>query len=415
MEYLPAEILHEIYAYVPLPTLLKNRRINKIFYDSIALFFNDRKIPTDINQIITNYLSNNSEYIKQLFQIGKQIVRFNILRLIFANNQDEFYASLIYSKTHLYDFFRYAAINGRLDLIKMHSSTIRDICSQEICYLAAENNHFNIVVWIINYEMSRSMHFKPTISVFGQDNYDYIFGYIMKHGNEDMMDWSINHGYSWENMYHYMKKNGISNNYQILITKLKKHQWINLPTKNHKWINVPTKILKMVIYHENMDLLKWLTENKDALQFRMNYGTIYAARFGKLEILKWLVKNGYPINEDTCYNAARCDNLYILQWLRKKNCPWDGRVCEIASEYGKLEIFAWALENGCHFDNPLGIINVNGKYYGISDLGTINVDGKNYIVDLVKFNRYKYSMISKIVIIISISFGIGFLCQKIVF
>ena len=43
-------------------------------------------------------------------------------------------------------------------------------------------------------------------------------------------------------------------------------------------------------------------------------------------MLKWLVQNGFPVNEDVCSIVAE-SNLEMLQWLRENECPWDESLC----------------------------------------------------------------------------------------
>ncbi len=76
----------------------------------------------------------------------------------------------------------------------------------------------------------------------------------------------------------------------------------------------------------------------------------YAAKYGYLDILKWLRENGCPWSEDTCVAAASMGHLHILQWARENGCPWDEETCSSAAEYGHLDILQWARRNGCPWD-----------------------------------------------------------------
>jgi hypothetical protein len=44
---------------------------------------------------------------------------------------------------------------------------------------------------------------------------------------------------------------------------------------------------------------------------------------GNLKALKWVVKKGCPMDENTGNAAAESENLKMLQWLRSQGCPWD--------------------------------------------------------------------------------------------
>jgi hypothetical protein len=75
-----------------------------------------------------------------------------------------------------------------------------------------------------------------------------------------------------------------------------------------------------------------------------------AALFGQLEVLKWLHTNGCPWDEWTCASAAKGGHLEVLQWARENGCPWDQRTCAFASGYGHLEVLKWVHENDCPWD-----------------------------------------------------------------
>ena len=48
-----------------------------------------------------------------------------------------------------------------------------------------------------------------------------------------------------------------------------------------------------------------------------------AARYGNLDILKWLKHNKCPWDERTFRDAAFCANIDVLRWLKANNCPYN--------------------------------------------------------------------------------------------
>ena len=107
----------------------------------------------------------------------------------------------------------------------------------------------------------------------------------------------------------------------------------------------------------NLDLLKFLHENRPT---RRSWGascTAKAASRGRLEILEYALSKGIPLWEpeeldrwDPCAYAAFGGKLKVLQWLRSNGCPWNSRTCENAARLGRFKTLCWALENGCPWD-----------------------------------------------------------------
>lgn len=94
----------------------------------------------------------------------------------------------------------------------------------------------------------------------------------------------------------------------------------------------------------HLDVLKWAVANGCPLD-----GTACdeAAAGGRLEVLEWLRTSGCPWGVRTCAFAAREGHLDILKWLVASGCPWDSSVCSCAASGGRLDILQWARANGC--------------------------------------------------------------------
>ena len=77
----------------------------------------------------------------------------------------------------------------------------------------------------------------------------------------------------------------------------------------------------------------------------------FAARYGHLELVRWLVgEGGFPMDEGVMADAAGGGNLELVQWMRGGGCPWDVVTCYYAIDYGHVEVLRWARENGCPWD-----------------------------------------------------------------
>jgi len=73
-----------------------------------------------------------------------------------------------------------------------------------------------------------------------------------------------------------------------------------------------------------------------------------AARYGHLEILKYLHDNNCPWDECAC--AAGSGHFEILEYLHNNSCPWDERACALAAANGHFEILKYLHNNNCPWD-----------------------------------------------------------------
>lgn len=65
------------------------------------------------------------------------------------------------------------------------------------------------------------------------------------------------------------------------------------------------------------------SSNKETSAFLTKYGETscnIAAMCGELEILKFLNKQGCPLDENTCFSAASCGKLNVLKYLENFGC-----------------------------------------------------------------------------------------------
>jgi len=62
----------------------------------------------------------------------------------------------------------------------------------------------------------------------------------------------------------------------------------------------------------------------------------------------WTRNRSSPWTEDTCFGAARFGCLNLLKWLRAQNCPWDTVVMTVAAATsGSLDVLAWVHAQDC--------------------------------------------------------------------
>ena len=110
-----------------------------------------------------------------------------------------------------------------------------------------------------------------------------------------------------------------------------------------------TRVESDVILPGQAALVKWaLAEGcprEDEKDFNMAW---YAARYGQMELVKWLCgEGGFAMDEGVMWWAACSGNLELVQFLRGEGCPWDWNTCYWAVAKGHVEVLRWARENGC--------------------------------------------------------------------
>ena len=82
---------------------------------------------------------------------------------------------------------------------------------------------------------------------------------------------------------------------------------------------------------------------------------VNAARYGRLEVLQYAMRQGCPCDEDVTAAAAEGGHLGVLQYLRlvcSPPCPWDGSTLEAAAGRGDRRgqaVVRWARTHGCDY------------------------------------------------------------------
>jgi len=110
-------------------------------------------------------------------------------------------------------------------------------------------------------------------------------------------------------------------------------------------------IYEMAARYGSIEVLKWLHKKNFTLNDRIFYLVANSDRDNVLEILKWLHENGCPWNETACYGAAERGHFDALKWLHENGCPLGEGICSAATESGNLEMLKWLRSNGCRWDN----------------------------------------------------------------
>ena len=112
-----------------------------------------------------------------------------------------------------------------------------------------------------------------------------------------------------------------------------------------------TRVLSDVLMPGSMALVKWALAEGCPREDEYETMAQAAARFGHLELVKWLCgEGGSAMDEEVMRCAATSRNLEVVKWLRGEGCPWSSYTCQLAIKYGPVEVLRWARENGCPWD-----------------------------------------------------------------
>jgi hypothetical protein len=122
--------------------------------------------------------------------------------------------------------------------------------------------------------------------------------------------------------------------------------------------------------HVNIDILQFL--RRKVFQFR-GYVGLGAAKGGRLDILKWMKENGYPMEIDNnywtlCYQAAKAGKLEALQWAIKEGFEFfqERMAGYHAAVGGHLDVLKWMKCNGfqIEIDKALGSLGYQAARNG---------------------------------------------------
>ena len=97
----------------------------------------------------------------------------------------------------------------------------------------------------------------------------------------------------------------------------------------------------------HLDCLKYAHENECPWDPKT---TLRASMYGHLDCLKYAHENGCPWNEETTSHASISGQLDCLKYAHKNGCLWDKYTTKYAALYGYLDCLKYAHENGCPWD-----------------------------------------------------------------
>ena len=114
----------------------------------------------------------------------------------------------------------------------------------------------------------------------------------------------------------------------------------------------------MLVVRGRLKMLQWFMARLEVenyhhiINYDKNRGKLIktAAGIGHLEMLKWLVENGFKFAADAITEAAKNGHLECVVYLRERGCNMTPNVSRAALDHTNMHVLRWVIENGCQWD-----------------------------------------------------------------
>jgi len=114
-------------------------------------------------------------------------------------------------------------------------------------------------------------------------------------------------------------------------------------------------IIELLSLDGHLEMLQWYMarlemENfPDIINYNKNNSTNVkrAAEYGYIEMLKWLVENGFKFAVDAITASAKEGQLESIVYLRERGCNITPTVSKVSVNRAQIHVLRWAIENGC--------------------------------------------------------------------
>jgi hypothetical protein len=159
---------------------------------------------------------------------------------------------------------------------------------------------------------------------------------------------------SWFNLHHWIDDKNVR---KLVYKKLTTTERL-MVERAHGIKNIGNNSMLLVDYcsaHGFLSLLQHVVNNYDSWNTYKGGSSFYnmsnnAAKYGHLNILKWMNSCGYSMDSTYCAYAAVNGHLHILQWHHEQQGYWDDTMCFNAALGGHLGILQWLCAHGCPWD-----------------------------------------------------------------
>ena len=104
----------------------------------------------------------------------------------------------------------------------------------------------------------------------------------------------------------------------------------------------------------NIDVIRYLVEEKDLCEWDWRT-TQKACEYGHVELLKWLLEKGCPVNDFASIAAAQNGRVNVLEFLEERDIVkigrWSPRALARACRNLHLNAIDFLLQRGCQWDD----------------------------------------------------------------
>lgn len=174
---------------------------------------------------------------------------------------------------------------------------------------------------------------------------------FVRSGNIEVVEWILSLEETDEDLQWIAVQHG-----QLEIMKWLKERGFKL----HKYLSSDAAIMG------NYEIIVWLVENDGPVCDRI---VAVAARAGNIDLVKYLLDKGYTMTDDVivgaCSGACHGGSLEMAKFVRENGCKWNDQASVTAARFGRQDILQWLLLEGCPMYPRLKQFALDAGQFGI--------------------------------------------------
>lgn len=255
----------------------------------------------------------------------------------------------------MYDIAVDATRLGHLEVLKYFLSKVQIRSSEDrrtIFSQAVRNGRLNILEWLHQQ---------------GFPHHNYICYSALTYNQRCVFDWLVEHDYEIdEYCYKFAANRGDIDLLEFIWRKrsqplpqlvyegaaesgrLDVFEWA---LANGCDLSYSRAIFHLAAIYNHRQIITWMLNHGF---FWTQYTSNSAIICGHVDLLKWMIKQGCPLDkEDACMLAADNGHFELCKWLHSLDCTLNHHLCEIAIEKKNLLFLQWLFENKCPYRDHL--------------------------------------------------------------
>jgi len=299
-----------------------------------------------------NYVTLKKRYPSLISDSGQIVQEYDVVIDAIRNGHTNFLEWYMKDRNYVYNIHHMndAAEYGNISIIE-HLRKNGCEWDDTTCSNAVENGHFDLVKWL---------------KENGCPWDEWACTYAAQNGDFELLQWLHENGCPWDEWTcTYAAENG---HLDIL-------KWLR--DKGCKW-NINT--CSAAANGGYLEILKYLRSPENECPWD-DFCFYYAAANGHLEILKYLSDNDCPYNDFVTLSAARSDSIETMKWIlnyvHDKEYYVQFDLCDHAARYGHLEMVKYLRDIGYRCDEQTLEKAVIGGNHDIIEWLRENVEIRN--------------------------------------